>query len=173
MRQFLTILCLVIVFSSCSKTTYYVVRHAEKAAAAPGMTSDVPLSAKGDDRAKQLREILKDKKISFIYSTQTIRTTSTAKPLSDAISVPIQIYNSKDTSNTLINQLKAIEKKNVLVVGHSNTVDDIVNKLTGRQILSDLADSVYNNLFIVKKVGKRFKFTRKIYEPYVLINQSW
>lgn len=165
MKQLLTIFCLAILFSACSPTTYYIVRHAEKATAAPNMSSDVPLTDKGKDRANKLRDLLKDKKIGYIYSTQTIRTTSTAKPLSEAINIPIEIYNPRDTSNTFINQLKAIQNKNVLVVGHSNTVDDIVNKLTGRQLLSDLPDSSFNNLFIVKKVGKKYKFTRRIYEP--------
>jgi broad specificity phosphatase PhoE len=163
MRQFLTILCLVIVFSSCSKTTYYVVRHAEKAAATPGMTSDVPLSEAGTQRAEKLKELLKDKNISSIFSTQTIRTTSTAKPLSEAMNVPIQIYNPRDTTNAFITQLKAMDKKNVLVVGHSNTVDDIVNRLMGSTLLSDLQDTEYDNLFIVKRKGKKYTFSRDKY----------
>ncbi len=173
MKRFLTIFCLVILCSSCSRATYYIVRHAEKATSTPGMSSDVPLSEAGEQRAKKLNELLKDQNIGHIFSTQTIRTTSTAKPLSEAMNVPIQIYNPRDTTNAFISQLKAMNKKNVLVVGHSNTVDDIVNKLMGKQILSDLPDSAYNNLFIVKRVGKKYRFSRKVYEPYVLINQRW
>lgn len=164
MKYYLNVFCILFI-TSCSKTTYYIVRHAEKATAAPNMSSDVPLTDAGKARANKLRNMLQDKNVGFIFSTQTIRTTSTAKPLSEAIAVPISIYNPRDTSSAFINQLKTIEKKNVLVVGHSNTVDHIVNKLTGKQILGDLPDSVYNNLFIVKKTGKLFKFTRKVFEP--------
>lgn len=173
MRLPVAISCFLFLLSSCSRNTFYIVRHAEKAPAVAGMSSDVPLSAKGNDRANQLRDLLQDKNIGFIFSTQTIRTTSTVKPLSEAINIPIEIYNPRDTSSTFINQLKAIQKKNVLVVGHSNTVDDIVNKLTGKQLLNDLPDSSYNNLFIVKKTGKKYKFTTKTFEPYVIINERW
>jgi phosphohistidine phosphatase SixA len=165
MKPLLTILCFALLLTSCSPVTYYIVRHAEKSIASPGMSSDVPLSEAGTDRAKKLAVLLKDQNIGHIYSTQTIRTTSTAKPLSEAINIPIEIYNPRDTSGTFMNQLKAIEKKNVLVVGHSNTVDDLVNKLTSKQLLNDLPDSSYNNLFIVKRAGKKYRFTRKSYEP--------
>jgi broad specificity phosphatase PhoE len=163
MNRFLTIFFFVIACSACSKTTYYIVRHAEKATASPGMSSDVPLSEAGVQRAEKLKELLKDKNIGSIFSTQTIRTTSTAKPLSEAINISIEIYNPRDTSWAFINRLKAIQKKNVLVVGHSNTVDDIVNGLAGKQLLKDLPDSSYNNLFVVTKKGKRYQFTRKTY----------
>jgi broad specificity phosphatase PhoE len=149
--------------SSCTKTTYYIVRHAEKATASPGMSSDVPLSEAGVQRAEKLKELLKDKNIGSIFSTQTIRTTSTAKPLSEAMNIPIEIYNPRDTSAAFINQLKTIQRKNVLVVGHSNTVDDIVNKLMGSILLTDLQETEYNNLFIVKRSGKKYSLKKMKY----------
>ena len=45
---------------------------------------------------------------------------------------------------------------NVLVVGHSNTVDDIVNGLMGISEFSDLPDTEYGSLFIVKKKGNKY-----------------
>jgi 2,3-bisphosphoglycerate-dependent phosphoglycerate mutase len=163
MKQVLTIFCLVMLISSCTKTTYYIVRHAEKATASPGMSSDVPLSEAGVQRAEKLKELLKDKNIGSIFSTQTIRTTSTAKPLSEAMNIPIEIYNPRDTSAAFINQLKTIQRKNVLVVGHSNTVDDIVNKLMGSILLTDLQETEYNNLFIVKRSGKKYSLKKMKY----------
>ena len=49
-------------------------------------------------------------------------------------------------------------------MGHSNTVDDIVNKLCGEiKIPKDLPDTEYDNLYIVTKKGNRMKFENKTY----------
>lgn len=163
MKQFLTVCSLVLLMSSCSRTTYYIVRHAEKATAAPNMSTDVPLTEAGTQRAEKLKELLKDKNIGFIFSTQTIRTTSTAKPLSEALQIPVQIYNHRDTMDKFIARIKSIEKKNVLVVGHSNTVDDLVNKLMNTQLLTDLPETEYNNFYIVTRKGKKYTFKGEKY----------
>jgi len=152
--------------ASCSHT-YYVVRHAEKdqAAGAGNMMSDDPaLSEAGKVRAVVLREELKGKDIRYIYSTNTIRTRSTAEPLSQAIGVPIQLYNTKDSLDQFISDLKKISKGNVLIVGHSNTVDDIVNKLCNEtKVPGDLKDSQFDNLFIVTYKGKKIHFEQRKY----------
>ena len=147
-------------FTSCT-TTYYVVRHAEKAAAGPNMTSDLPLSEAGEARAQALRTLLEDKKIREIYSTNTIRTKSTAKPLSDAIGVPVQVYAPGDT--TFVSRIKSGSKGAVLIVGHSNTVDDIVNGFVNRNAVQDLPDSEYSKLFVIRKKGQRYNLTELRY----------
>lgn len=137
--------------TSCSRT-YYIVRHAEKAVTSPGIMMSTPddpaLSEGGKKRAQVLKEILKDKHIASIYSTNTIRTKSTAEPLSQFSGVPIQLYGPRPDSS-FINKLKTL-KGNVLIVGHSNTVDDLVNGLLNEKKLADLADHEYNHLFLVK-----------------------
>lgn len=163
MRLFLTVSCLLILLNSCSRNTFYIVRHAEKATAAPNMSSDVPLSEAGEKRAIALKELLKDKDVRSIFSTQTIRTTTTGKPLSEATAVPVQFYSPRDTTDKFILRLKSITKGNVLIVGHSNTVDDLVNKMMGKTLLSDLAETEYDNLFIVKRKGKKYLFERQKY----------
>ena len=46
----------------------------------------------------------------------------------------------------------------MLIVGHSNTVDDVVNKLCGEiKVPADLPDSEYDNLYLVIKKGKKMK----------------
>jgi phosphohistidine phosphatase SixA len=58
------------------------------------------------------------------------------------------------------------KKKNTLVVGHSNTVDDLVNMLCGKKEVSgDLPDTEYNKLFIVKKKGKKLTFAESTIYP--------
>jgi len=150
-----------ILLTSCART-YYVVRHAEKASQGPNMTSDVPLSDAGQQRALALREVLKDKKIDSIFSTNTIRTRSTAQATADLFKTTITNYGPMPNAE-FIARLKAI-KKNTLVVGHSNTVDDIVNGLTGQKsVPGDLADSQYDNLYVIKIKGKKAKFENKKY----------
>lgn len=163
MKSLFTIGAAILFLTSCSHTTFYVVRHAEKATAAPNMSSDVELTDAGKQRAEKLKEILSNKNIGTIFSTQTIRTTSTAKPLSEATGVPVLIYNHRDTMDRFIARVKAIQKKNVLIVGHSNTVDDVVNKLMNQQLLTDLPETEYGNLFMVKRKGKKYKFERTTY----------
>lgn len=160
-------LVITLVLTSCSHT-YYIVRHAEKAGSPPGVTmntpDDPPLSDAGARRAETLKEVLKDKKITNIYSTNTKRTRLTAEPLSTSTGLTIQTYGPLPDP-AFINNLKKLNT-NTLIVGHSNTVDDVVNGLLGQNQLSDLADSEYDNLFIVKYktfFGRRIKYKRQKY----------
>lgn len=156
----LTIVLLLVLLSSCSRNTYYIVRHAEKADATANMSSDVPLSAEGEQRAQHLKTLLQGKSFTAIFSTPYIRTQSTAKPLSEAEGLSIQLYSPRDTVDKFIDRVKAIQKGDVLLVGHSNTVDDLVNKMMGQSLLTDLAETEYSNLFIVKRKGKKYTFER-------------
>jgi broad specificity phosphatase PhoE len=111
--------------------------------------TDPPLNRAGLDRAKVLRDSLADKHIGYIFSTNYDRTKSTALPLSELTGVEIKTYAGMP-DQAFMDQLKSADK-NVLIVGHSNTVDDIVNALVGEKVLNDLGDSEYNNLFVVTK----------------------
>lgn len=159
---------LTVVFLSCNATnttttTYYIVRHAEKA---PGsmmsdstMTTDVPLSEGGEKRAVALKEKLGDEKISHIFSTNFLRTRSTVQPLADALNIPIETYSVDDRD--FVSKLKTMDGK-IVIVGHSNTVDDLVNGLTGKKEISgDLPESEYGDLFVVKKKGDDFSFDKQ------------
>jgi broad specificity phosphatase PhoE len=142
----------------------YVVRHAEKITssgnASTMMDNDPPLSDAGKVRALVLKNELAGKHITHIYSTNTIRTRSTAEPLSQAIKINVELYNNIDSLVTTIRSAKG----NVLVVGHSNTVDDIVNKLCGqRKLATDLKDGEYDNLFVMKINGKKVHFENRKY----------
>ena len=160
-RFFIVFSLVVLVFSSCSHS-YYIVRHAEKAAQETNMSSDVPLTEEGRQRAEALKEILKTKKIAFVFSTNTIRTKSTAQPTANYFHLTTEIYGPKPDS-AFIALLKS-KKKNTLIVGHSNTLDDIVNMLCGeKKVPGDLPDTEYNNLFIVKYRGKKVSFESRRY----------
>lgn len=167
MQKIIFLLLVAILLTSCSKT-YYIVRHAEKAVPSTGVVmstpDDPPLSNPGLTRAEALKNELKNSKIKHIFSTNTKRTRATAEPLSKLTGLPIRTYGPRPDS-IFINHLTKL-KGNSLIVGHSNTVDELVNGLTGSNKIPDLADSEYDNLFVVRyKVffGTRISYERKHY----------
>jgi broad specificity phosphatase PhoE len=160
MTRYIVYTLAAILLTACSHT-YYVVRHAEKAAPSEGTTmstpNNPPLSQAGTQRAEALKEVLKNKHIDSIFSTNTIRTMTTAEPLRSNRGLAIQTYGPMPDA-AFIQRIQHI-RKNVLIVGHSNTVDDIVNGLTGaKTIPADLQDSQYDNLFVITVKGKKVKY---------------
>lgn len=161
-RFLLTAIIGLFVLSSCSRS-YFIVRHAEKAPAT-NMSSDVPLSEEGKKRAERLQVVLHSKRIAYIYSTNTLRTKSTAQPTADFFKVPIETYGPFPDSS-FISLLKT-KKKNTLIVGHSNTIDDVVNMLMGKKTVpGDLPETEYNKLFIVTLKGKKATFEESLIFP--------
>jgi broad specificity phosphatase PhoE len=61
------------------------------------MTNDPPLTEAGKQRAEDLKKTLKGKKIGYIFSTNTIRTRSTAEPLSVYLNLVIETYQPVPT----------------------------------------------------------------------------
>lgn len=144
--------------NSCT-TSFYVVRHAEKSTSPK---DDPVLTETGSQRAEKLKTILEKKSIQRIFSSQTVRTVTTAKPLSDASKLNIEIYDPKNQTD-FIETLKK-SKQNTLVVGHSNTIRHIINGLAEKVVLSkDLEDAEYSNLYWVKR--------RKLGKPKVKVQQ--
>jgi 2,3-bisphosphoglycerate-dependent phosphoglycerate mutase len=122
------------------------------------MGSDVPLSAAGKERAQALLGLLADKGIDTILSTGYDRTRSTADPLARSLGKHIGIYDPRDSG--FAKRIRTYEKGNVLIVGHSNTVDDIVNGILGEKVLSDLPETEYGDLFVVRRRNGKFSFSR-------------
>jgi phosphohistidine phosphatase SixA len=132
-----------------AQQTVFVVRHAERADAAAGsspmMASDPDLSEAGKARAQSLAAALKDAKITAIYTTQYKRTRQTAEPLAAVLGLQLSVVPAADVAG-LIAKVKA--GGNALVVGHSNTVGEIVAALGVAEPVK-LADDEYDNLLIV------------------------
>lgn len=155
---FLLVCC--ILLCGCSYKVY-VVRHAEKSASP---ASNPVLTDAGSARAIKLKETLQSKKITKIYSTNTTRTLKTAEPLADYLKIKTEIYKAVPDSNFILSLRRA--KSNQLVVGHSNTIDDIVNMLCGKKVIpADISEAVYDNLFVIKlsKSGKKAVFVGERY----------
>jgi phosphohistidine phosphatase SixA len=137
--------------TAVSGTTIVVVRHAEKSTDDP---RDPSLSAIGQQRARDLGVVLKDAGVTDVYVTQYKRTRQTAEPLAQAsgssiLERPIDATNSATYAQDLAHEiLTRSAGKSVLVVGHSNTVPDIVKALSGNAV-PPITDAEYDHIFVV------------------------
>ena len=120
---------------------YYVTRHLQKAAGQdPGLTEE------GKANAVRLAALLAKDPPSAIYVSTTRRAAETAAPLATRLGLTPKTYNPSDTPG-LISAVTA-ETGTVLIVGHSNTVPEIVQRLGGARP-ADLADDAYGDVWHV------------------------
>ncbi len=128
-----------------------LVRHAEKATTP---ANDPPLTPAGAQRAADLAAALSDAHVSAIITTQFERTKATARPLADAAKItPIIVSTSSDAAAHVNAVVAAVASRPagsiVLVVGHSNTIPEIIAALGGPK-MPDLCDAQYGSLFVLQ-----------------------
>lgn len=150
-RRGLLVLLSCLMLGACGSTpsapeggvTFILVRHAEKATDDP---DDPNLSALGRERAQRLARELADAPLVAVYATEFRRTRQTAQPTADAHRLPISAYYAKGPAAEIAAQWKAKHARGaVLIVGHSNTVPDLVSALSG-QIAEPMPDTEYDRL---------------------------
>ncbi len=124
----------------------YLVRHFQKQTALSSSNTDVALTEQGRANANTLSQHLISKDIQKIYSTDYQRTKQTAMPISEAIKVPLTLYDPRDL--TSFAQQVLVNKQNQLVVGHSNTTGQLFG-LLGCESVS-LTEQDYGDIFVVK-----------------------
>lgn len=128
-------------------TTFVIVRHAEKTS---DDARDPPLSEVGERRARSLAQRLADAPLTAAYATGFQRTQQTAQPAADAHAIKLTLYDAKMPATTLASQLRAAHAHGtVLVVGHSNTVPDIVAALSGQPV-DAIPDDQYDLVYRVE-----------------------
>ena len=138
-------------------STFYFIRHAEKDRSDPE-NIDPELSQKGLGRAMHWAEILADVSLDAVYTTDFERTAMTAAPTSIKNDIKVQFY---DPETLNIEQFKVDNLgKNVLIVGHSNTTPNFVNKMIGEDKYSDIEDTDNGSLFIVQAINGKFSSQR-------------
>ena len=128
--------------TATAQSTIFIVRHAEKADA----TKDPDLSEVGRARAEALAKMLKDANITEIYATEFKRTQQTAAPLAKVLGITVTILPAKDNA-ALLAKLRA-STGNALVVGHGDTIPDLIKAL-GMSDPINVAENDYDNLFAV------------------------
>ena len=119
----------------------YVMRHLQKAEG-----TDPPLSAEGAANAQTLAARLANSGIKAIFATPTARAMQTGEPLAKALGLAVTPYDPRDPAALV----KAASRMNgaVLIVGHSNTVPDIVARFGGTPVA--LGEQDYGTVFVVK-----------------------
>ncbi len=136
---------------SASTTTFFVIRHAE-AAAEGGM--DPPLSLAGELRAVGLVEVFgsaaRGLRVDGIIVSGMRRSQDTARPLAAALGVPVITVESGDPDEVARRAREDFAGGHVLIVGHSNTVPDIVRELSGQKV-PPMLETDYSTLYIVAR----------------------
>jgi broad specificity phosphatase PhoE len=128
-------------------TVLILVRHAEKKIVPPE-NKDPDISPAGQARAEEIARMFSDTDIKAIYATQYKRTQQTAKPLADKLGLPMTTIEAKQTPELV----KSLRAKNagqvVFIVGHNNTVPEIIAAMGGPQ-MPIIPETEYDNLFIL------------------------
>lgn len=165
-----------------STTTVILVRHAEKADA----TANTSLSTAGLARAQELVSVVDEAGVSVVYVNDFCRTALTAQPTAQALGLPVfvqqtgnpaaglggcspaisatttalpsGVINSQDVADRILSQHG---RRTVLVVGHSNTVPEIIAALGGGAFAPiSITEPEFDRLFVV--TIRRFSGTPRL-----------
>ena len=123
--------------------TIYLVRHSEKEISS---NNNPELTKCGDLRSENLSFFLKDVSLDAVYSTDYLRTKNTAFPTAKSKELKIEYYNSNNLEQ--FSKLLKNLKKDVLVVGHSNTTGALAGLLIGEEI-GEFDLNIYNRVYQV------------------------
>ncbi|HKE44226.1 MAG TPA: phosphoglycerate mutase family protein [Steroidobacteraceae bacterium] len=135
---------------SMTTTTVIVVRHAEKELST---IDDPPLSQVGEQRAEVLARMFGNRdgagRIAAVFASDTRRAQRTAEPLAARLGIAVKTLPAADVSGLLREIRTSYRGRNVFVVGHSNTVPEIVRRLSRDPTIPPMADSEYGTMYVV------------------------
>lgn len=147
-------------------TVVIVVRHAEKSTDDP---KDPSLSEQGSARANKLAEVLKDAGVKVVYATQYKRTQQTGLPTATQSGVQVEVRpatkeNAKSYSSDLLKEIRKKHKgQTVLIVGHSNTVPEIVRDIAGVDV-TPIGENEFDRVYLIT-LGKKPRLVSVTYNP--------
>ncbi|MFN3945039.1 MAG: SixA phosphatase family protein [Allosphingosinicella sp.] len=126
---------------------FYVMRHLHT----PQGERDPDLTAEGQAAAERLPARLAAHPPRAIYVTQWKRTQQTAAPVAARLGLTPIRYDAADLDG-LVARARA-ERGPVLIVGHSNTVPDIIGRLGGVRP-ADLSHPDFGDVWIIHPDGR-------------------
>jgi phosphohistidine phosphatase SixA len=141
----------VVYWNSATTTTVVLVRHAEKELSA---ISDAPLSPEGEKRATRLAQMFGDGelfgRVQKVYVTNTRRTQQTAAALEQRLNIPGDVVDAKTDSAVLARRVLQENRGSIaLIIGHSNTVPEIVAALSGAEDVPPIGEEEFDTLYVV------------------------
>jgi 2,3-bisphosphoglycerate-dependent phosphoglycerate mutase len=138
------------VWATANSTVVIVIRHAEKESVS---VPDPPLSEAGQARAALLVRMFGETqgagRLDAIYTTSALRNQMTAAPLAARLGI-VPIVASGDDPKRLAHRIvRENSGKRVMVIGHTNTVPDIVAALSGRSDIPQMGEKEFGTMYIV------------------------
>lgn len=121
---------------------FYVMRHLQKAES----SADPGLSAEGQRQAQLLANRFETRPPAVIYVTNTRRARETAAPIAARLQLEPKVYDPRDAAG-LVSDLQK-DPNPALIIGHSNTVPEIVAALGGARP-APIAETEYGTIYHV------------------------
>jgi broad specificity phosphatase PhoE len=149
------VLCVAVVtvwmWARAPSTTVIVVRHAEKDLSVSA--TDPPLSPAGEARAAQLARMFGDASaighVDAIYVSPALRNRLTAAPLAARLGITATVAPADDPRALAHRALREHAGGRVLIVGHVDTVPQIVATLSGNSRIPEIGSEEYGTMYIV------------------------
>ena len=138
-------------WKSATTTTIVLVRHAEKQI---GAIEDAPLAPQGELRAARLAVMFGDAeplgRVQRIYVTDTRRSQQTAAGLAQRLNLKPTVVAPKISNSELARDVLRENRGGLaIVVGHSNTVPQMVAELTGIDNVPPMGDEEFDTMYVV------------------------
>ena len=138
------------IWGTANSTTVVVIRHAEKEA---GSAVDPALSAAGEARAALLAHMFGDAqgpgRIDRIYISAALRNRLTAAPLASRLGILPVVAPTDDPKGLARSALRENSGGRVLIIGHINTVPEIVAALAGRGDIPKIDEQDFGVMYVV------------------------
>ena len=156
-------------FESQATTTIIFVRHAEQDLAAG---DDPGLSDAGRRRVSELTRQLANADVvagvDAIYATGFRRSQETAQPLADALNLKVNKYDAEDRESVLETILKNHKGKIILVIGHSNTLPELIANLGASKKVPPIDYMEFENIYVIyiPWLGKTKTIRLRFGEPF-------
>ncbi|MEO6040229.1 MAG: phosphoglycerate mutase family protein, partial [Saprospiraceae bacterium] len=132
-------------------TIIYALRHCEKV---KDGSRDPELSPAGKARAERLGKVMDLARLDRICTTNTKRTVATGAAVQYwAGGPPTETFPAEAQADWLTETLATSAGKNLFYVGHTNTIPQLLNQLTGKDHYKELPEDEFGRFYIAVTKG--------------------